>query len=151
MKWNDNDTESRVSVLELWRADEEPPPFEDDIDDDEPAPERAWSEGVSIGANNEEASDKADSEVSESGKPFKSLFLWNSAPRNLLSAVVVFAVSKGEYESSHMIEEIMAMTDGRAIQLNADETLKPKLDDAHDLVMAYFASIWQRVMDMAAQ
>lgn len=122
--------------------------IEEDVDPDAPEPQRQWREGWTDGeGGNKLPSDKADS----NGQAVEAqpILRYGSHERDLLRAVTTFAIAMGEKDAADLIVELSQITDVQAMSLYDAQALKPKLDDAHDIVTAFFASIWQRVLDAA--
>jgi len=122
---------------------------EEDIEadvDPEPTPHvRKWSEGISIGGNNLDASDKVDSESQPEPKP-----IFN-APihREFLMAAATLALAYNDGMNGGLLIDVSKMTDQQAVALNAEDKLKPMLDSVYDACMAYLSDILQQVMDAA--
>jgi ParB-like chromosome segregation protein Spo0J len=146
VNWDNSKEQTDMNVLHLELVGDpqiNENNIEEDVDPDAPATERQWSEGVSIGGNNEMTSDKADSV-----EP-KRIFKKDGDAFALLNALVSYAISQGDSEAGAHIAKITLMTDVQAISLHDAQALKPMLDDAHDAVIAYVAGCWQQVLDAA--
>lgn len=133
-------------MLEDYTPEVDESDIEEDVDPDAPQKPREWREGWTDVEPHDGpviGSDKADSVQS------KQIVPSGTDERILLGAVTAFAIAKGEKQSADLIVELSQLTDVQAMSLYDAQALKPKLDDAHDIVMAYFASIWQRMLDAA--
>lgn len=122
---------------------------EEDIEEDvdpEPTPHvREWSEGISIGGNNQMDTDKADSEGQAEAKPIFSAAIH----REFLMTAATLAMAYNDGMNAALMIDISKITDQQAIALGAEEKLKPMLDSIYDAVVAYLADILQQVMDAA--
>lgn len=119
--------------------------IEADADPEAKPHERPWSEGISIGGNNLDASDKVDSESQPEPKP-----IFN-APihREFLMAAATLALAYNDGMNGGLLIDVSKMTDQQAVALNAEDKLKPMLDSVYDACMAYLSDILQQVMDAA--
>ncbi len=154
IKWNDGNDHAELHHTHIW-ADEEPTINEDEIeadfDPDAPAPAREWSEGISIGGNNQTPSDNVDSV-----EP-KRIFFLGSDEWLFLDALHDLAVLSNDDGVASLLTDLSDATDQKVLAMAADETLEPELYNAYNQLRAamevwhqvQFASILQKVRNAA--
>jgi hypothetical protein len=108
-----------ASVPQLREED-----IEEDVEPETKPHEREWSEGISIGGNNLDASDKVDSVAS-----IPQLIIQpNTFNFNFLLKLMAVAQLLNDGQTTMLINDLMKMTDQDASQMAASGQLKGRLD-----------------------